>query len=72
VVHLLKCDIEGSELTFLETYRPQLAVVRSIVIELHHDRCDTERCMEILEGAGFCNRRMLREAPTFAVAFMWR
>lgn len=72
VVHLLKCDIEGSELTFLETYRPQLPVVRSIVIELHHDRCDTRRCVEILEDAGFRNQRTLRETPTFAVAFMWR
>lgn len=71
-VHLLKCDIEGSELTFLDAYRPQLAAVRSIVIELHHDRCDTRRCMQILEEAGFCNRRMLREAPAFAVAFVWR
>ena len=71
-VQLLKCDIEGSELMFLENYAPQLSSVASIVIELHHDKCDTRRCMQILQEAGFSNRRMLREAPTFAVAFAWR
>ena len=71
-VQLLKCDIEGSELTFLETYRSELSAVRSIVIELHKDLCDTQRCIQILDAAGFCNLRLLREMPTITVAFMWR
>lgn len=71
-IQLLKCDIEGSELTFLETYRPELSAVRSIVIELHKDLCDTQRCIQILEAAGFHNLRLLRESPTTSVAFMWR
>jgi hypothetical protein len=71
-VHLLKCDIEGSEQAFLESYAPHLGAVRSVVIELHHDRCDTRRCLELLERAGFVGRRVLREAPTFSVVLLWR
>jgi len=72
VVHLLKCDIEGSELSFLETYRPELARVRAVVIELHKDLCDAQACLRILRDAGFRNLRMLRDLPAIGVAFAWR
>jgi FkbM family methyltransferase len=71
-IQLLKCDIEGSELTFLETYGSELSAVRAIVIELHKDLCDTQRCIQILETAGFGGLRLLREMPTIAVAFLSR
>jgi FkbM family methyltransferase len=71
-IHLLKCDIEGSELLFLETYKDDLDSVQAVAIELHHERCDTGRCLRILREAGFSDISTLREAPGFAVAFARR
>ena len=56
-IDLMKCDIEGSELIFLENYQNLLTRVKSAVFELHHNKCDTARCREILKNAGliiFC------------------
>ena len=41
VQSLLKCDIEGAELLFLENYEDLLGKVRNAVFELHHEQCDT-------------------------------
>jgi len=48
-----KCDIEGSELMFIENYGDLLRKVRYAVFALHHDLCDTEKCLSILESLGF-------------------
>lgn len=50
---LIKCDIEGAEEQFLETYGPMLGGHPRIVFELHHQMCDTARCHRVLEGQGF-------------------
>lgn len=52
-IHLLKCDIEGSELRFLENYAELLTKVRVAVFEFHREQCDTERCLSLLRAAGF-------------------
>ena len=49
-VDLLKCDIEGAELMFLENYLSFLPRVRAAVFELHHKKCDTAKCMGLLRA----------------------
>lgn len=63
-IDLLKCDIEGAEEAFLESYRHLLPTVRLAVFELHHDACDTERCRRILAEAGLAHRATLVSAAT--------
>lgn len=70
-IDLLKCDIEGAELLFLETYENMLAKVRNAVFELHHEMCDTTKCRDILLRSGF-RETILRATPTFSVSFMTR
>jgi FkbM family methyltransferase len=52
-IDLLKCDIEGAELMFIENYGDLLRKVRYAVFELHHHQCNTEKCLSILESLGF-------------------
>jgi FkbM family methyltransferase len=52
-IDLLKCDIEGAELMFIENYGDLLRKVRYAVFELHHHQCDTEKCLSMLESLGF-------------------
>jgi FkbM family methyltransferase len=70
-IDLLKCDIEGAELLFLETYGNLLAKVRNAVFELHHEICDTKKCRDILLRSGF-RETVLRATPAFSVSFMTR
>jgi FkbM family methyltransferase len=72
VIDLLKCDIEGAELRFIENYAELLKRSRTAVFELHHDKCDTERCMRILRDLGFTDQRVLRITPTFSVCHFAR
>ncbi|MBC8032312.1 MAG: FkbM family methyltransferase [Pyrinomonadaceae bacterium] len=72
VIDLLKCDIEGAELCFIENYRDLLRRSKAAVFELHHDKCDTERCMKILRDLGFIDQRVLRVTPTFSVCHFSR
>jgi FkbM family methyltransferase len=52
-IDLLKCDIEGSEQTFLETYRSDLLErVDVAVFEFHHALCDVQACLRILSESG--------------------
>lgn len=72
-VDLLKCDIEGAEEVLLETYAGDLLPrVRRAVVELHHDRCDTARCRDLLRAAGLGGERVLREAHGCAVLLAGR
>ena len=65
-IDLLKCDIEGSELQFVENYPDLLRRVRVAVIELHDDLCDTRRCRDIL-GSVFPQRLVLRKERNYSV-----
>jgi FkbM family methyltransferase len=66
-IDLLKCDIEGAELRFIENYPGLLGRTRAAVFELHHDRCDTERCRALLAEAGLRDQRLLRKTTDFSV-----
>jgi FkbM family methyltransferase len=72
-IDLLKCDIEGAELDFVAGYASDLIPrVRRAVVELHHDRCDTGRCLSLFEAAGFRQEATLREAFGCSVVLLSR
>lgn len=64
VVSLLKCNIEGAELAFLETYPALLEKVNVGAMELHVQDCDTVRCRELLSQSGFA-LNFSRQTPYF-------
>jgi hypothetical protein len=70
-IDLLKCDIEGAELLFLQNYEDLLDKVQSAVFELHHEVCDTKKCSDILRGRGF-QETVLRATTSFSVTFAAR
>jgi FkbM family methyltransferase len=71
-IHLLKCDIEGSEQKFIEEYPELWPRVERAVFELHHDLCDTERCGRLLAQGGLTRRTDLRKTPAFSVSLFER
>ena len=52
-IDLLKCDIEGAEMSFIENYPDLLRKVKIAVFELHHGLCDAARCLQALSDLGF-------------------
>ena len=70
-IDLLKCDIEGAELLFLENYESLLGRVRTAVFEFHHEMCDTGKCRDILRRNGF-HETVLRTTATFSVSLLTR
>jgi FkbM family methyltransferase len=59
-VDLIKCDIEGSETTFLRTYPDLLAKCGLLAIELHVGCCDFASCHHMIVAAGLTQWRELR------------
>lgn len=75
-IDLLKSDIQGSELSFLENYHQDLLKrVRCAIFELHHDVCDPDHCLSILREE-FANHQPLKEKTShlsnLSVHFFWR
>ncbi len=62
-ISLLKCDIEGAEQLFLQTYPALLERVDQVIIELHTRRCDVDRCIELLKKSGLSRHQRMRECP---------
>lgn len=71
-IHLLKCDIEGSEERFIEQYPDLWPRVERAVFELHHNLCDTKRCGRLLMESGLNSRTDLRISPAFSVSLFER
>lgn len=71
-VDLLKCDIEGSEERFAESYGALLRRVRTAVVELHPDLCDAGRTLRLFADAGLGEARKLREDPDTQVFLLTR
>jgi FkbM family methyltransferase len=76
-IHLLKCDVEGSEQEFIENYGTLLERVERAVFEFHHERCDVAACLQRLAAAGLTNRRRLSECLNNplgprSVEYLWR
>jgi hypothetical protein len=59
-VDLLKCDIEGAELLFLQSYPDLLRSVRAVVMELHPGLCDANECLRLLAEYGLDWQTVLR------------
>ena len=62
VVHLIKCDIEGSEFAFLENYADLLKKTRRVVIEFHSHFGDIAQATEALRNMGFSKVSVLRDS----------
>lgn len=60
-IHLLKCDIEGSELSFVQTYPALLQKTQAIVIEFHPEFCDAEHCIQQLKEHSFVESQARKE-----------
>lgn len=71
-IDLLKLDVEGSELEFFENYPGLLQKTKYAVIELHHDKCNTTKCLDLLKKAGFSKNMRLRNGPAYSVEFFWK
>lgn len=71
-IDLLKCDIEGAELSFLKNYPTLLLKTRSAVFEFHTEFCDYAECLEIIREGGFQNNKLIRKSPTSLIEFFWK
>lgn len=60
-IDLLKCDIEGSELNFLENYPDILEKTTTAVFEFHPEFCDYQRCYDLLIKSGFRRSKILQQ-----------
>ena len=72
VVHLIKCDIEGSEYAFLDNYAELLAKTRRVVIEFHSPFGDIVAATEKLKGMGFTKVITLRESTVTPTIYFSR
>jgi FkbM family methyltransferase len=68
VIHLLKCDIEGSEAELIANYPVLLAKVRIAVFELHERLCDVPAALRGLKALGFEQLDSRRVGPDCFVA----
>lgn len=71
-IDLLKCDIEGAELLFIQNYPDVLQKVRVAVFEFHRHLCDTQRCQSLLREYGFTQHTTLRQGDLCFIHCAWR
>jgi FkbM family methyltransferase len=62
-IDLIKCDIEGSELEFLQNYPTLIQRARYLAIEIHPLVCSIEKCRDQINHLGFRIRRTVRDGP---------
>lgn len=73
-IDLLKCDIEGSEGTFVKHNLDLLCKTRAVIMELHPKLCDVTGCFQHMADAGLKHYQLLHESkrtsnPTY---YFWR
>lgn len=71
-IDLLKCDVEGSELSFLKSHGALLHKTRSAVFEFHPEFCDYNESLEIIRAGGFRNNKLIRRSPYSSIEFFWK
>jgi FkbM family methyltransferase len=71
-IDLLKCDIEGAELLFIENYPDLLRKVNVAVFELHSNLCDIDRCRKLLTEYGFTHGQTHRAGDPYSLYCVWR
>ncbi len=64
-IDFLKCDIEGSEEVFLNTYGSLLQKVDNAVFEFHAGECNVDNCHKLLEEAGLLSRGIIKHDPVY-------
>lgn len=69
---LVKCDIEGSEGQFVESYPHLLSRAGMLVIELHHGQCDPKKITSGLLSAGLQHSLTLAEREANSVHLFCR
>lgn len=69
---LVKCDIEGSENQFVESYPHLLSQAGMLVIELHHGDCDPAKITAGLLAAGLDQKSTLAERQANSVHLFGR
>jgi FkbM family methyltransferase len=70
--HLLKIDIEGSEMNFLQAEQAFLALVDSILVEWHKWRVTLDEVKEFLAPNGFAYVKSIEENEHMGTAFFRR
>jgi FkbM family methyltransferase len=60
-IDLVKCDIEGAELAFIERHPDLLARTASLVVEIHANRSPAAECRSRLAAAGLTREVVLRD-----------
>ena len=71
-INLLKCDIEGSEEVFLANYETVLRKTDAVVIEIHREFSNEDRCLAILRENGFAQQQSLHQYENGALYYMKR
>ena len=71
-IGLLKCDIEGSELSFLRNYGELLRRTRAAIFELHQGFSDPAACLALIRESGFSHHLVLRQESLFSVHYFHR
>jgi hypothetical protein len=71
-IDLLKCDIEGSELMFIQNYPDVLGKTRAAVFEFHYEMCNHEKCIRLLKEAGFLHREIIKQHPQSSVEYFYK
>ena len=66
-IDLIKCDIEGSELEFLQTYPDLLRRTKTLVIEFHPNACDANQGRRLLESYGLEYVCTIQDHPTYSL-----
>ena len=70
--HLLKVDIEGSEMSFLQSESDFLAQVDALLVEWHNWRVNFKDILSILQPRGFALSKILDEGPDMGTAIFAR
>jgi FkbM family methyltransferase len=70
--HVLKLDIEGSELEFFQTEGEFLKLVDSIFVEWHTHRVSFKELDTFLTSKGFCLGKIIEDFGTLGTAFYKR
>ena len=71
-IDLLKCDIEGAEEDFIESYPELFEKTRVAVFEFHGRLCNVERCRTLLREYGFSRTTMRRPETDYPLCTLWR
>jgi len=71
-ISLIKCDIEGSEQDFLQSFPQLLNKTDRMVIEFHKHVVNVGQCTQIIEQAGLRRMSVIKDREDFCVVYFER